>query len=82
MHCSNIWTIGLVVNTGLVEIYLLLITCYVVFYTKKKGSCNISVLWTITLTQYEATTPGLTSVYLGPCARLSVVINLDHRDFK
>ena len=36
----------------------------------------------VTLTQYEATTPGLTSVYLGPCARLSVVINLDHRDFK
>ena len=82
MHCSHIWTIGLVVNTGLVEIYLLLITCYVVFHTQKKGSCNISVLWTVTLTQYEATTPSLTSVLLGPCTMPFVLINLDHGDLK
>ena len=42
--------------------------------------CNISVLWTVILTQYEATTPSLTSMYLGPCAIPCVLINLDHGD--
>ena len=85
-------TLRCIVHTfGLLDLSLILDLSKFIFYSlhvmlcftlKKKGSCNISVLWTVTLTQYEATTPGLTSVYLGSCAMPSVLINLDHGDLK